>query len=302
MGAVSDTLLIVSPVRNEGAHIERVARAVAAQTRPPDAWIVVDDGSDDDTRQVLASLEQEIPFMRVVCAPNERPVARQRDRLAAAAAPRAFNAGLRMVDSAAYAYLGKLDGDVELPPDYFALLLERFAEDPDLGIACGDLVERHGTRWKRIRIPEHHVHGALKLYTRRCFDAIGGVQERLAWDTIDETYARLAGFRTRSFADVVAVHHRPWASADGRLRGCARHGTCAFIARYGPGWVALRSLKIATTRPFGLAGLAFLFGYVRAAALSVPRVEDEEFGRFVRREHRRRIRRSLTPARTAGGS
>jgi glycosyltransferase involved in cell wall biosynthesis len=298
---VPDRLLIVSPVRNEAAHIERVARAVAAQTRPPDAWVVVDDGSDDDTRAILRSLEPEIPFMLVVAAPERHPVGRQRDRLAAAAAPRAFNAGLACADAGSYTHVGKLDGDVELPPQYFEQLLDRFAQDPVLGIACGDLVEPHGTGWKRIRIPEHHVHGALKLYSRACFEAIGGVQERLGWDTIDETYARLYAFRTRSFADLVAVHHRPWASADGRLRGCARHGTCAFIARYGPGWVALRSLKIATTRPLGLAGLAFLFGYLRAAVLSVPRVEDDEFGCFVRREHRRRIRRSLRLARTPEG-
>ena len=46
-------------------------------------------------------------------------------------------------------------------------------------------------------------------YTRACFEAIGGVQERLGWDTIDETYARMRGFKTRSFTDLVAVHHRP---------------------------------------------------------------------------------------------
>lgn len=297
---MSDRLLIVSPVRNESAHIERVARAVAAQTRPPDAWIVVDDGSADDTRAILRSLKADVPFMHVVSAPDARAAANPRDRLAEAAAPRAFNAGLACVEVGAYSHIGKLDGDVELPPQYFEQLLARFAEDPALGLAGGHLVERHGTRWKRIRIPENHVHGALKLYSRACFDAIGGVQERLGWDTIDETYARLRHFRTRSFGDLVSVHHRPWASADGRLRGCARHGTCAFIARYGPGWVALRSLKIATTRPLGIAGIAFLFGYLRAAALSVPRVDDDDFGRFVRREHRRRIRRSLRLVRTPG--
>lgn len=297
-----DRLLIVSPVRNEGAHIERVARAVAAQTRPPDAWIVVDDGSDDDTRMILRALEADIPFMQVVSAPNGRAAAPPRDRLAAAAAPRTFNAGLACVDAGSYSHIGKLDGDVELPPHYFKHLLERFAEDPVLGVACGHLVERHGKRWKRIRIPENHVHGALKLYSRACFDAIGGVQECLGWDTIDETYAQLHRFRTRSFPDLVAVHHRPWGSADGRLRGCARHGTCAFIARSGVGWVALRSLKVATTRPFGIAGVAFLFGYLRAAAVSVPRVDDDEFGQFVRREHRRRIRHALRLVRTPESS
>ena len=98
-----------------------------------------------------------------------------------------------------YTHVMKLDGDVELPQTYFSDLMSRFEADPELGIACGQLVERRGDRLERIPIPAHHVHGALKCYSRECFDAIGGVQDRLGWDTIDETYARMRGFRTRNF-------------------------------------------------------------------------------------------------------
>ena len=59
-------ILIVSPVHNEAAHIERVARGVAAQELPPARWIVVDDNSKDDTLAILRRLEREIPFMTVV--------------------------------------------------------------------------------------------------------------------------------------------------------------------------------------------------------------------------------------------
>src|SRR5919206_2193512 len=57
-------VLIVSPVRNEAAHIERVVLGVAAQVVPPADWIVFDDASTDDTLAILRSLEQEVPFMR----------------------------------------------------------------------------------------------------------------------------------------------------------------------------------------------------------------------------------------------
>ena len=74
----------------------------------------------------------------------------------------------------------------------------------------------------------------------------------------------MRGFHTRSFPDLVSVHHRPLASADGALRGHARHGECAYIVHYGPLWVALRSLKVARRAPLGLSGLAFLYGYCAA--------------------------------------
>jgi hypothetical protein len=193
-----------------------------------------------------------------------------------------------------YTHVMKLDGDVELPPDYLRGLLERFAADPRLGLAGGVLVEptREGAL-RPIAIPRHHVHGALKCWTRACLQAIGGVPERLGWDTIDETYARMRGFTTRSCCDLVCVHHRPLASADGRLRGHARYGECAYIVHYGPLWVSLRALKMARRRPVGLSGAAFLLGYARAAVRRVERVPDPAYRRFTRRELRGRMLRAL---------
>ena len=148
---------------------------------------------------------------------------------------------------------------------------------------------------------DFHVHGALKCYTLECFRAIDGVQERLGWDTIDETYARMHGFRTESFPELTAIHHRPLASADGALRGHARHGECAYIAHHDPLWVGLRALKVSGRRPVGLSGGAFLFGYVRAVARRVERVPDPAYRRFAREELRRRMLGRSAPLSSAGG-
>jgi biofilm PGA synthesis N-glycosyltransferase PgaC len=291
-------LLVVSPVRNEAVHLERVVAAMAAQTRPPDEWVIVDDGSDDGTGELLASLAASVPFMRVVSAEHQLDPD-EVDRLALAAAPRAFNAGIAQGRDD-FTHVAKLDGDVELPPEYYEVLLSRFAADERLGIACGDLIEPVGPDWERLAIPPHHVHGALKLYSRECLTAIGGVQERLGWDTIDETYARMRDFRTRSYPDLVGRHHRPVATASGALRGRARHGRCAYIAHFGLGWVLLRAVKVGIKmRPRGISGLAFVYGYLQAAAKRVPRVEDREFHRFVRGELRGRMRAALVRPRSA---
>ena len=289
-------LLIVSPVRNEGPHIARVAHAVAAQSSPPARWVVIDDSSSDDTVAQLRALREELPFLTLIRAPAQAPGVR--DRLARAVEIRNFNLALSHLDCLPYTHVMKLDGDVELPPDYLRLLLERFAEDPRLGLAGGVLVEpdQHGAL-RPIGIPRHHVHGALKCWTRGCLGAIGGISERLGWDTIDETYARMRGFHTHSFTDLVCIHHRPLASADGALRGHARHGECAYIVHYGLPWVTLRALKVALRRPYGLSGVAFIFGYLRAAARRVTRVPDPAYRAFTRRELRGRMLRAAGVAR-----
>jgi biofilm PGA synthesis N-glycosyltransferase PgaC len=298
VSTVVPRLLVVSPVRNEAAHIERVVRALAAQRQPPTKWIVIDDRSTDDTLRILRRLEPEVSFMEVHEAGSEPAGAYTRDRLAGAAAPRNFNRGLRQADWRDYNYVMKLDGDIELGPGYLETALERMNADPSIGLAGGYLDEpQPDGGFRRIPIPPHHVHGALKLYRRDCFASINGVQERLAWDTIDETYARMYGYRTISFPDLVSVHHRPWGTADGAIRGRIRLGQCAYITHYPPLWVLLRSQRLALERPLGALGAAYLYGYARAALTGAERVQDAHYRRFARNELNRRMAREAIPAR-----
>jgi poly-beta-1,6-N-acetyl-D-glucosamine synthase len=291
---LSQRLLLISPVRNEEAHIERIAAAVARQSRPPDRWIIVDDGSTDRTPEILAILATEIDFLQVIDTAKLPKIGAVPDRLATAAEARAFNLGLNSLAFRDFTHIAKLDGDTELPPRYFESLLGEFKHDPQLGLAGGLYADPDpsgaGDGWKIIPVAiDHHVPGTLKCYSLACFQAIGGIQERLGWDAIDETYARMLGYRTRAFTNLVAHHHRPWGSADGTLRGRARHGECAYIVHFTWAWVALRSFKEATSRPRGLSGLAFFYGYLSSAIRRAPRVEDPAFRRFVRRELRARM-------------
>jgi glycosyltransferase involved in cell wall biosynthesis len=275
-------LLLITPARDEAAHLERTIRAVAAQTQRPDLWLIVDDGSTDATPEILARAAAELPFLRVVQAPQHEESGG--DRLALAAEARAFNWALGEVELGDYTHIGKLDADIELSSEYVERLLRHFDDEPELGVAGGRLLERGSAGWQPPRVPDYHVRGALKTYSRECFASIGGIEERLGWDTIDETYARMNGYVTRSFPELTARHHRPVATRNGTLRGRARHGQCAYVLRYGGWWVALRSLKVACSRPYVLSGLAFFYGYMRSVARRDERVEDERFRRFVSRE------------------
>jgi glycosyltransferase involved in cell wall biosynthesis len=295
---MTQRLLLISPVHNEQAHIELVAEAVARQTRPPDLWIVVDDDSNDETAAILARLEQEIDFLQAVNTADLPSVGAVNDRLATAAEARAFNVGLRSVDWRSFTHISKLDGDTELPPHYFETLLGEFARNPQLGIAGGMYADPDPDGpdgWRLMRVPsEYHVPGTLKCYSLACFEAIGGMREQLGWDTMDETYARMHGFRTRSYEDLVARHHRPLGSADGTLRGRARHGQGLYVTHFPFMWVLLRTCKVALRRPRGISGIAYLYGYLRSAVQRTPRVDDPAFRRFVRRELRQRMWQTLT--------
>jgi poly-beta-1,6-N-acetyl-D-glucosamine synthase len=285
----NDRMLIITPMRNEADHIEGVARALAAQTRRPALWVVVNDNSTDATGEIAARLAAELDFIKVVSTPPNFTV-KSPDRLAVAAAPRAFNFGLAAAgDLAAFTHIGKLDGDVELSPDYFERILGEFDADPELGVAGGWIFEYKAGEWRPTPSAPEHVRGALKLWSAECFEAIGGVVERLGWDGIDETLARMHGYKTRSFPEAEARHFRETGSADGRLRGHVRWGESHWILNHGVLWTTVRAAKVARIRPRGASGAAYLYGYARAAARRVPRVEIDGYRKFVRTEQRRRM-------------
>jgi cellulose synthase/poly-beta-1,6-N-acetylglucosamine synthase-like glycosyltransferase len=173
-------ILVVSPVRNEAAHIDAVAHAIAAQELAPARWIVIDDDSSDGTLELLHELENEIDCLTVLQAPRYAPKdagENPRDRLAHAIEVRNFNLVLTQAGSDDYTHVMKLDGDIELPPHYLRVLMERFAQDPSLGLAGGVLVEPTADGGvRKIKIPANHIHGALKCYSEACRSASDGTR------------------------------------------------------------------------------------------------------------------------------
>ena len=252
---------------------------------------MVDDHSTDGTRDILVGLEAELPFLHVRSSTTFAETVP--DRLAVAAEACAFNGGLNSVLWRSFTHI-EARWRHRAPAGYYELLLEEFERDPELGIAGGVLLERKPSGWELDAAPEdYHVRGALKCYTLACFEAIGGIRETLGWDTIDEVYARMHGFRTRSIGHLVATHHRPLASADGVLRGKVRYGQTFYLLHFSLPWVLLRAVKTAAERPRGLSGVAFLGGYLYAGAKRAQRVDDPAYRRWVRRELSGRVREAL---------
>jgi biofilm PGA synthesis N-glycosyltransferase PgaC len=293
-------LCVITPVHNERPHVERIVAGMRAQRRPPDLWLIVDDQSTDGTLERVRAETSDLDYVQVLA--YGRPQIETNDRLALALEASSFNYGLEAAGGAeAFDFIAKLDGDVVLPPDYYETCLAHMEQHSDVGLVCGQLRETLGGTTRIVPIPSRHVHGALKLYRRECFLAIGGMRDQLGWDAIDEIYARMKGFTTISLPGPVGEHLRPVGSSDGLLRGRARHGHVAYITHFPFYWVIGRSVKLALARPRVLSGLAFLWGYTRAAIAESGRVEDPAFRAFARRELRLRTASLLQPVMRAGG-
>jgi biofilm PGA synthesis N-glycosyltransferase PgaC len=279
--------VLVTPSRNEGAFIEKTLESVVRQTVPPAKWVIVNDGSTDETGTVAAKYAEKYAWIEVV----NLPVRRERNF---AAKVNAFNAGQERMRDVDYELIGNLDSDVSLEEDHFEFLLLKFKDDARLGVAGTVFKEESGYNSETDSSEgQLHVAGQCQLFRRQCFEEIGGYFANKAGgiDWIAVTTARMRGWKTRSFREKSFFHHRHLGTAERSVFAAAfSYGEKDYYLGGHPIWelfrVAFRMLK----PPYFIEGFALGLGYGWAAVHRLPRPISKELMAFHRREQMRKLK------------
>jgi hypothetical protein len=278
---------LITPCRNEAAFIRRTLETTTAQTVPPARWVIVDDGSTDDTPEILAEYAQRFEYIRVVT---------REDRGQRAVGPgviEAFYEGLSTVDLDDYDYVCKFDGDLEMPPRYFERVMEAMEADPYLGNFSGKLFERKpdGSLFEE-RTGDENAVGPVKFYRVRCFREIGGFVREVMWDGIDCHRCRMKGWIACSWDDpeLRFVHLRPMGSSQQSIYvGRMRHGAGQYFMGTGLLYMAASAASRLNQKPYVLGAAAMLWGWLASALQGKPRLEDPQFRRALRAYQRRTL-------------
>jgi glycosyltransferase involved in cell wall biosynthesis len=273
---------VVTPARNEERNLARLAGALAAQTRPPSAWIVVDDGSTDGTRPLLARLSTELPWLRVL----ERGTGEGAGLASGRREGRAlvtFCHGVAAIEEPPGVVI-KMDADIDFDPDHCDQLIARFEADPTLGIASGTCMEQEDGVWVRRTKAESTVWGAARAYRWDCVPDVVAMEPCMGWDGLDELRVQLRGMTTKTFVELPFRHNRP---EGGREMTSLHHGAAlgraSWYMGYRPTYLALRALYRARAQP---AALGMFWGYGVAAVSRAPRHPDRAVVGLLRERQR----------------
>lgn len=282
---------LITPARNEDAFIELTIQSVVSQTVHPLRWLIVSDGSTDRTNEIVTRYALEHDWIELL----EMPRRQGRDFGGKADS---INAGYSSLvtrhPSLSFDLVGSLDADISFGKDYFAFLLQKFADNPDLGVAGTPFSENGETYDYRFSSTDH-VSGACQLFRRECFEAIGGYVPIKGGgiDVIAVLTARLKGWRTRTFTERVSHHHRLMGSAQQRRKILADFalGQKDYRLGFHPVWEVFRSLYQMTRRPYVIGGAALFAGYFWAMLHRCQRSVDRELLKFQREDQMRRLRK-----------
>jgi len=278
---VAKGYLLVSPCRNESEYMRLTLESVVTQSVKPDLWVIVDDGSTDDTPKILAEYADKHAFIKVITRENRG------HRSVGPGVIEAFYHGYDQIDVQQFEFICKFDLDLELSPRYFETLIQRMNENPRIGTCSGKAYFKDKKTGELIseKCGDEMSVGMTKFYRRTCFEEIGGFVRQVMWDGIDCHKCRQLGWIAVSWdePELQFIHLRPMGSSQqGIFTGRMRHGFGQYFMGTGVLYMAASSVFRMLHPPYFIGGIAMFWGYLKSFIQGQARFDDADLVAFIR--------------------
>ena len=270
--------VLITSVKNEGKNLPELIQSIVKQTIKPVLWIIMDDGSTDNTPEILKEVKEKYDWIQDTRLDSEK---RDLGLHLSHVIKRGFDFAIEycMKGGIDYEYLGNVDGDMILEPTFFENILKEFEKDPKLGIASGGTNYIIGNRVMHAKLRVDEPSGGHMLIRRKCFERCGGIFLSYAWDSVLKTKAGLKGWKTKRFEENTATEIRDVSSAEGYWKGFIIKGKSEHYLNYNPFIVVAKGLKYCLTRQ-NYKGVAYLYGYFGSLIQRKEQINDEEIRKY----------------------
>ena len=274
----------ITPARNEAKHLALTVASMVSQTIRPAQWIIVNDGSSDETATVIDGASARHHWITVVHRPDRG------SRQPGYGVMDAFYAGFETI-ACEWDFIVKLDADMAFEREYFARCFEHFRLNTMLGIGGGVICcVKNGELIEETKgDPAFHVRGACKIYRQSCWSAIGGTSKIVGWDTLDELTANMLGWQTGTFRDIKLTHQRMSGGVDGLWKNWRKNGRANYNSGYHPLFMILKCGRRIFRKPWCVGALGLLTGFIGGYLQNDPRGVSHAVVRYVRRQQLNRL-------------
>jgi len=275
-----NSYVLISPCRNEADYMRLTLDSVVNQSKLPALWVIVDDGSTDDTPAILKEYAEKYDFITILTRENRG------HRSVGPGVIEAFYYGYDAIDVDQFDFICKFDLDLDLPGKYFEILIQRMNDNPRIGTCSGKAYFKDKKTAELVseKCGNEMSVGMTKFYRRTCFEAIGGFVRQVMWDGIDCHRCRQLGWIAVSWdePDLQFIHLRPMGSSQvGIFTGRMRHGFGQYFMGTGPIYMLASSVFRMLHPPYFIGGMAMFWGYIKSAFKQEPRFEDKALRQFI---------------------
>jgi glycosyltransferase involved in cell wall biosynthesis len=272
--------LLITPARNEEKNLPEVSKSVAEQKVKPVLWIIVDDGSTDNTPRILEELKAKYSWIHGIRLP---PRPRDITFHYSYVCKQGFDYSLEYCreNRIEYEYIGLLDADTILEENYFGKLMDEFEKDPSLGIASGGVYYDTGGKLSREVSDKNLPRGTGRLWRKSCFLETGGYQVEPSPDSISNAKAILRGWQLKQYADVIEIQTRKTSAGEGLWKGYFKNGWMAHYVDKSLPMVLFNTLYYCLKSPY-YTGIAYFIGYLDSAIKKEKKIQDMEIRTYYR--------------------
>ena len=123
MSSFNKKYVLISPVRNEEKYIQKAIDSMVGQTVRPLEYLIIDDGSTDNTARIVKEAAKEHPWIHYEYRADRG------ERKVGPGVIEAFYDGFNKLRTKDYQYIGKVDGDLSIGSQYFEKLFENYNLD-----------------------------------------------------------------------------------------------------------------------------------------------------------------------------
>ena len=266
------TYILITPAKNEEQFLPLVAESVVAQSVKPTLWLIVDDGSTDNTSIIVEKLKERYPWIiGVRLPPHPRDLYFHYSYVCKCGFDHVIDYAERF--GIRYDYIGLVDADTVLEYQYFEKLISKFESDSSLGIASGSIHEIINGSIKKVH-EGSFPRGTGRLWTLDCFRDTGGYVVEAAAHSISNVKAIQQGYHIKRYKDITAVQQRPTRSAEGLWKTYLEDGELAHYLNKHPLLVTLNTIYFTFRWPY-YVGLPYLGGYLCSIMTRKDQIKDE---------------------------
>ncbi len=269
-------IYIVIPAHNEADFIGKTLQSLVEQTLLPQKIVVVDDGSEDSTAEVVQALVNKYSFISIVKI-NSSQV-----HLPGSKVVKAFYEGYQSIDNN-YDIICKFDADLIFPKNYLEKICNHFSSSSKIGMAGGFCSIFKNGQWVLENLThDDHIRGALKAYRKECFMQIGGLKRAMGWDTVDELLAQFHSWQIKTDKTLQVKHLKP-TGKDYNKASKYKQGEAFYRMKYGLLITLIASAKLSFLKGKFSLFQDYIHGYFRAKKEKQPFLVNEEEGDFIRK-------------------
>jgi len=280
-----DKYILITSAHNEAELIEHTIKSVLNQQLKPVEWIIIDDGSSDNTSEIVSKFAARNSFIKLFYKKPDPG----RDF---SSKVNAIHLAVSKIITSEYDYLGILDADITFDSSYYASVISKFENNKKLGIVGGLIYDIVNGKTIPLYLHPNITRGAVQFFKRECFEEIGGILP-LKYGGEDSAacfYARLKGWEVQNFEDLKGFHHRLAGTADRSIyKSRFREGFVEYHLGYHPIFEFVKGITRFKEQPMIVGSIVRFTGFWWANLKREKRSISGELINFIRKEQIKRL-------------